>query len=234
MAYLKADHPTAWAHGEQLAVELIADRSPELIQMIRERGQVGIDFYMRSMANDVAVAAAAGEFDLGEPLTPGAVEAVGIACGVKIDELLKAEAKGIVSPPPFQAQTPVAALILCPVCERNVDGLRGVRIETAVQEYLVSIGRVATASLSRCYVRPGLGQTSLATALYDALEDLATHNMARELSDEDFDFYRLGQLCGQSMHTWSHGTPVWKLTSTGESLTTSSERRTFQRPWRGI
>lgn len=91
---LRANHPAAWATGEAFAVDLLADRSPDLIRLIHERGQEGINFYMEQASEKAIKAAWAGEFDIGEPATKDALLALGIACGMKIDEVLQAEAQG--------------------------------------------------------------------------------------------------------------------------------------------
>jgi len=91
---LKADHPDAWAIGEELASEALATRSPDLIRMIHERGDQGIDAYVRQVSEAVIQGASRGEIELPELLAEGTLTALGISCGMALKDALDREARG--------------------------------------------------------------------------------------------------------------------------------------------
>ncbi len=90
---LKADHPGAWLLGEELAREALADRSPDLARMMRERSKEGIEFYVRQVSEGVVRLVADGEIEISEPVTEKALEALGIACGMTLYDALDKEAR---------------------------------------------------------------------------------------------------------------------------------------------
>lgn len=90
---LKADYPGAWAVGEQLAADLLADRSPDLVRMIHERGKEGVNFYVQQATEGAIQAVASGEIEIPEPASKDALKAVGISCGMGLHDALDREAR---------------------------------------------------------------------------------------------------------------------------------------------
>lgn len=99
--------------------------------------------------------------------------------------------------------------ILCPVCESNIDALRGVDLETLVQAALLRNGIVDQVSMARCYVRPNASGLELTSALWQAL-DGAAWRLRGSNDDEIHYFFRRGMVYANAMHTLVHGTPVWE------------------------
>lgn len=89
--YLKADYPQAWALGESLADEALATRSEALMRMIAERGQKGIDSYAEQVREACVQGVASGEIAYAGPVDKDALVAVGIACGMRLQDKLEAE-----------------------------------------------------------------------------------------------------------------------------------------------
>jgi hypothetical protein len=90
---LRADHLETWKLGQELADEAVATRSPDLVRMIHERGEEGINEYVRQVSEGVVMAASSGEIDLPEPATEGALTALGISCGMALKDALDREAR---------------------------------------------------------------------------------------------------------------------------------------------
>jgi hypothetical protein len=94
MGRLKFEHPEAWALGEAFAAEAFDTRSPDLIQMIHQRGQEGRDAYAREIAHMAVVGVTSGEIEADFPPSQQALEAVGIACGTALIDALEKEGRG--------------------------------------------------------------------------------------------------------------------------------------------
>ena len=94
MATLKVDHPEAWAFGETLADEALAERSDDLVRMIHERGEEGIEFYSQQVREAAVTGVASGEIPYEGDTSQQALVAIGIACGMRIHDRLEAESRG--------------------------------------------------------------------------------------------------------------------------------------------
>lgn len=90
---LKADYPGAWAVGEEIAADLLADRSPDLVRMIHENGQDGVNFYVQQATEGVVSGVASGEIEIPEPLSKDSLKAGGVSCGMAMHDALDREAR---------------------------------------------------------------------------------------------------------------------------------------------
>jgi hypothetical protein len=91
----KANHPHAWALGEELAASFLASRSRDLVRMIHEQGKQGIELYVRETSEAAVRGVADGEVEMNEPVTQEALTAVGISCGIALRDGLDREARGL-------------------------------------------------------------------------------------------------------------------------------------------
>jgi hypothetical protein len=90
--FLKADHPGAWALGEDMARQLLADRSPDLVEMMKVGPQHLVDEYVqRGYMMAMQFASEADAPDMGESPTSESLKAVGIACGMYLTDVLERE-----------------------------------------------------------------------------------------------------------------------------------------------
>lgn len=90
---LRADQSEAWQLGEAMAAEALAGRSPDLIRMIHERGEEGIDFYVQQVSEAAVHSISDGEVQIERPVTTESLTAVGIACGMALYDALRSEAR---------------------------------------------------------------------------------------------------------------------------------------------
>jgi hypothetical protein len=90
----KANHPHAWAIGEELAASFLASRSRDLVRMIHEQGKQGIKLYVRE-TSEAAVRGVADGVEMSEPVTQEALTAVSISCGIALRDGLDREARGL-------------------------------------------------------------------------------------------------------------------------------------------
>jgi len=93
-ASLKAGHPGAWAAGLESAADALASRPPDLIRKIHERGDEGINAYVRAASEAAVQYASAGDIEIHEPRTNEALTALGISFGMALRDALDRESQG--------------------------------------------------------------------------------------------------------------------------------------------
>ncbi|MGZ8631110.1 MAG: hypothetical protein ACXWZF_09120 [Actinomycetota bacterium] len=93
-AELKTFFPEAWAFGEEAANEAFRTRSSDLVRVIHEHGQEGIEFYSQQVRETLVERVSTGELEYDGQVSERSLTAMGIACGLKLQDSLEAEARG--------------------------------------------------------------------------------------------------------------------------------------------
>jgi hypothetical protein len=94
MAYLKADHPEAWAAGQQAAIEALQGRSDDLVRMLIQGPPERVEHYRSTMTEEIVTGVGIGEYEAPfSPLTPEGLKAFAISLGMKLIDVLEAERK---------------------------------------------------------------------------------------------------------------------------------------------
>lgn len=93
-AELRTFFPEAWAFGEEAADEALRSRSSDLVRVIHEHGQDGIEFYSQQVRETLVERVTSGEAEYDGQVSVRSLTAMGVACGLKLQDSLEAEARG--------------------------------------------------------------------------------------------------------------------------------------------